>query len=136
MVWADATLKTVMRVKSKSIRDFISKNFWMSFFWKIIFRKLQDEINFTKLQNLERIYDYSRKYIIVGKKVCTFKGEEVLLKIRDLKDKDDTNNLSNFINSNLAEHIYKCILQVVNYKYGNNNTETQTSGTRKEVIFL
>ena len=77
--------------------------------------------------------DYSS---FVGKKVCTFKGEEVLLKIRDLKDKDNTNNLSNFINSNLAEHIYKCILQVVNYKYGNSNTETQTSGTRKEVIFL
>ena len=72
----------------------------------------------------------------VGKKVCTFKGEEVVLKIRDLNDKDNTNNLSNFINSNLAEHIYKCILQVINYKYGNSNTETQTSGTRKEVIFL
>lgn len=71
-----------------------------------------------------------------GKKVCTFKGEEVRLVIRDLKSRANDNNLSNFINKTLAEYIYRCILRVVNYEYGNNSTETQTAGPSKTVIYI
>lgn len=72
----------------------------------------------------------------VGMKVCTFKGKDVRLVIRDLNSRANDNNLSNFINNNLAEHIYKCILEVVNYKYGNNSEETQTTGPNKTVIYI
>lgn len=72
----------------------------------------------------------------VGMKVCTFKGKDVRLVIRDLNSRANDNNLSNFINNKLAEHIYKCILEVVNYKYGNNSEETQTTGPNKTVIYI
>lgn len=72
----------------------------------------------------------------VGMKVCTFKGKDVRLVIRDLNSRANDNNLSNFINNRLAEHIYKCILEVVNYKYGNNSAETQTTGSSKTVIYI
>ena len=83
--------------------------------------------------NSDRGTDYSR---YVGKRVCIFKGEEVRLVVRDLESRANDNNLSNFINNRLAEHIYKCILKVVNYEYGNNSTETQTAGPSKTVIYI
>lgn len=83
--------------------------------------------------NSGRETNYSR---YVGKKVCIFKGEEVRLVVRDLESRADDNNLSNFINNRLAEYIYKCILKVVNYEYGNNSPETQTAGPSKTVIYI
>lgn len=89
--------------------------------------------NMFYYDNSYRETNYSR---YVGKKVCTFKGEEVRLVVRDLESKANDNNLSNFINNKIAEHIYKCILEVVNYEYGNNSTETQTAGPSKTVIYI
>ncbi len=83
--------------------------------------------------NSGRGTNYSR---YVGKRVCIFKGEEVRLVVRDLESRANDNNLSNFINNRLAEYIYKCILKVVNYEYGNNSTETQTAGPSKTVIYI
>ena len=83
--------------------------------------------------NSGRGINYSR---YVGKRVCIFKGEEVRLVVRDLESRANDNNLSNFINNRLAEYIYKCILKVVNYEYGNNSTETQTAGPSKTVIYI
>ena len=83
--------------------------------------------------NSGRGTNYSR---YVGKRICTFKGEDVRLVVRDLESRANDNNLSNFINNKLAEYIYKCILKVVNYEYGNNSTETQTAGPSKTVIYV
>ena len=83
--------------------------------------------------NSGRGTNYSR---YVGKRICTFKGEDVRLVVRDLESRANDNNLSNFINNRLAEYIYKCILKVVNYEYGNNSTETQTAGPSKAVIYI
>lgn len=83
--------------------------------------------------NSGRGTNYSR---YAGKRICTFKGEDVRLVVRDLESRANDNNLSNFINNRLAEYIYKCILKVVNYEYGNNSTETQTAGPSKTVIYI
>lgn len=78
-----------------------------------------------------RVYDYSNK---VGEYVCTFKNLPVLFKIRDLNNSND--NMSTFLNSSVSEYIYKCILETVNYNYGNSNTETQTAGVNQTTFYL
>lgn len=101
---------------------------------------LEDKLLFRGVINNSTIYSESSDSSLenpsryVGRRICKFKGNDVVLTIRDVNEAND--NMSTFINIPLAEHIYKCILEIVNYEYGNNNTETQTSGVRKEVIFV
>lgn len=71
----------------------------------------------------------------IGKKICTFKGQEITLSIRDINISNE-DNFSNFLNANIAEHIYRYILETINYEYRKNNTETQTSGVSKKTIFI
>lgn len=101
---------------------------------------LEDRLIFRGVINNSTIYSESSDSSLenpsryVGRRICKFKGNDVVLTIRDVNEAND--NMSTFINIPLAEHLYKCILEIVNYEYGNNNTETQTSGVRKEVIFV
>lgn len=101
---------------------------------------LNDGLLFRGIINNSIIYSKSSNSSLenpsryIGRRICKFKGNDVVLTIRDVNEAND--NMSTFINIPLAEHIYKCILEIVNYEYGNNNTETQTSGVRKEIIFV
>lgn len=73
----------------------------------------------------------------VGQKICTFKGKDITLVIRDLEKEKTERNFSNFLNPLLAEYIYKCILKVLNYKYGRYNTQkTETTGVDTTTIYL
>lgn len=101
---------------------------------------LNDGLLFRGIINNSIIYSKSSNSNLenpsryIGRRICKFKGNDVVLTIRDVNEAND--NMSTFINIPLAEYIYKCILEIVNYEYGNNNTETQTSGVRKEIIFV
>ena len=70
-----------------------------------------------------------------GSYVCTFKGEDVRIHIREGEIRRD-DNLSNFINVRVAEWIHRTILQVINFEYGNSNTEAQAAGTYKKVWYI
>lgn len=64
-----------------------------------------------------------------GKRVCTFKGIEVLVNILDLNMPEDDNK-SIILNTNICLYVLNKILKVINFKYGN-NTE-QSSGNTEE----
>lgn len=70
-----------------------------------------------------------------GAYVCTFKGEDVRIHIKGEEVRED-NNLSSFINVVVAEWLYRTILQVINFEYGNSNTETQTIGAYKKIKYI
>jgi hypothetical protein len=70
-----------------------------------------------------------------GAYVCTFKGEDVRIHIKWEEVRED-NNLSSFINVVVAEWLYRTILQVINFEYGNSNTETQTIGVYKKIKYI
>lgn len=70
-----------------------------------------------------------------GSYVCTFKGKDVRIHIREGEVRRD-DNLSNFINVRVAEWIHRTILQVINFEYGNSNTEAQAAGTYKKVRYI
>lgn len=69
----------------------------------------------------------------IGRKICTFKGEDVLLEITDMLSSVD--NYSNFIDSILAEIIYKSIVQVINFEYGNKRKEELIRDDKK-VLYI
>lgn len=70
-----------------------------------------------------------------GSYVCTFKGEDVRIHIRGEEVRED-NNFSSFINVIVAEWLYRTILQVINFEYGNSNTKAQTIGTYKKIRYI
>lgn len=71
--------------------------------------------------NTERYKQY------IGKKVCTFKGKDVLISIDDILD--DYSNESIILNIDLALFILTKILYVINYKYGKPE-QTDSEGNR------
>ena len=52
-----------------------------------------------------------------GKRMCTFKGADVLINIVDLNEVEN-NNKSIILNTNIALYILSKILRVINYRYG------------------
>ena len=52
-----------------------------------------------------------------GKRMCTFKGADVLINIADLNEVEN-NNKSIILNTNIALYILSKILRVINYRYG------------------
>lgn len=67
-------------------------------------------------------YEYSRSNVnsyalYNGKRMCTFKGTDVLINIVDLKEVME-NNKSIILTPNIALYILSKILRVINYRYG------------------
>lgn len=67
-------------------------------------------------------YENSRRNVEVytaynGRKMCTFKGADVLIRIVDL-DGVKENNKSIILSTNIALYILSKILRVINYRYG------------------
>ena len=60
----------------------------------------------------------------VGKKICTFKGQDVLISINDLKDVDESNK-SIALNPKIALYLLTRILNVLNYRYGRSEQRNQ-----------
>lgn len=69
-------------------------------------------------------YDNARRNINTcaaynGRKMCTFKGADVLIRIVDIDSlKDNNNNKSIILNTDIALYILSKILRVLNYRYG------------------
>lgn len=69
----------------------------------------------------------------IGKKVCTFKGKDVLLNISGIEELDD-NNKTIILNPRIALYIITKILNIVNYKYGKAKQRGQEGNTISEKI--
>lgn len=70
-----------------------------------------------------------RQYI--GNKVCTFKGQDVVLTISDINNVNEVNNenRSIILDTRAAFYILTRILQVINYRYGKSE-QTDSEGNR------
>lgn len=70
-----------------------------------------------------------------GKKVCTFKGKDVLVKIKDNINTEDVNT-SILLNSDIALYILTKILYILNYKYGKQESTQEENRTNKKSKIL
>lgn len=84
--------------------------------------------NFRRNVNSYAAYD--------GKRMCTFKGADVLVNIADLNEvKDD--NKSIILNTNIALYILSKILRVINYRYGKaEQRDREGNGISEEVRYF
>lgn len=93
--------------------------------YKITSTKIIKEVN-TRIGA-----DYS---IYNGKKVCTFKGKDVLVKITDSINTEDINT-SILLNPDIALYILTKILYILNYKYGKQeSTQEENRANKKSKI--
>lgn len=79
---------------------------------------------------VNKVEEYKR---YIGKKVCTFKGKDVLLNITDI-DSIKEDNISIVLDINLALYILSKILKVINYKYGKSKSTDSEGNTVSETI--
>lgn len=77
-------------------------------------------------------HNYSRYN---GKKVCTFKGNDIRIKITDI-DNIEVNNISILLNSEIALYILTNILYILNYKYGKQESNQEENRTNKKSKIL
>lgn len=71
--------------------------------------------------------DRYRQYL--GSKVCTFKGNTIRIVITDIDNISSTENYANIINPRLASCLLNKILRTINYRYGRNQEDpNSTSG--------
>lgn len=70
-----------------------------------------------------------------GKKVCTFKGKDVLVKITDNINTEDVNT-SILLNPDIALYILTKILYILNYKYGKQESTQEENRTNKKSKIL
>lgn len=69
----------------------------------------------------------------IGKKMCTFKGKDVLINITEINEVAN-NNKSNLLNSEIALYILTRILNVVNYRYGKSEQRDQEGNRISEKV--
>lgn len=70
-----------------------------------------------------------------GAYMCTFKGQEVRISITDLPSDDLEENQVIILKEDIANYILSKILNVINFRYGNNRNNTEDS-TSERVIYL
>ena len=63
----------------------------------------------------------------IGKRVCTFKGEEVSLSITGINQYFEDENITLVLNPEICQHILAYILKIVNFGYGNSNKPYNSS---------
>lgn len=68
-----------------------------------------------------------------GKRMCTFKGADVLINIVDLNEVKE-NNKSIILNTNIALYILSKILRVINYRYGKAEQRDQEGNRISEKV--
>lgn len=72
----------------------------------------------------------------IGKKMCTFKGQDVLISITDLNNIDEDNK-SIVLNPKIALYLLTRILNVLNYRYGKSEQRDQEdAGTSEKVRYI
>lgn len=68
-----------------------------------------------------------------GKKMCTFKGADVLINITDINEMKESNK-SVVLNANIALWILSKILRVINYRYGKTEQRDQEGNRISEEV--
>lgn len=63
----------------------------------------------------------------IGRRVCTFKGEEVSLSITGINQHFEDENITLVLNPEICQHILAYILKIVNFGYGNSNKPYNSS---------
>ena len=63
----------------------------------------------------------------IGRRVCTFKGEEVSLSITGINQHFEDENITLVLNTEICQHILAYILKIVNFGYGNSNKSYNSS---------
>ena len=63
----------------------------------------------------------------IGRRVCTFKGEEVSLSITGINQHLEDENITLVLNPEICQHILAYILKIVNFGYGNSNKPYNSS---------
>ena len=100
--------------------------------------KMKSVLNEVFIANNKIYYEDSRRNVNLytnynGKRMCTFKGADVLINITDLNEvKKD--NKSIILNTNIALYILSKILRVINYRYGKPEQRDQEGNRISEKI--
>ena len=75
--------------------------------------------------------DYSRNN---GRTVCTFKGQTITLEISQINvNRPDTTTI---VDPSSCLYIIEQIIKIINYRYGNNTDEGDSSSTDQKVFYL
>ena len=69
----------------------------------------------------------------IGRTVCTFKGETVVVRITDIEQHNTEEHMVTLLNQEVASYIATKMLNVLNYKYGNKGNEDTP---KKAVYFI
>lgn len=67
----------------------------------------------------------------IGRKICTFKGQDVLLSISDAVDAEVEENNVYILKQSIAEYIFTKIFNVLNFRYGNNKNPGDNQSCKK-----
>ena len=100
--------------------------------------KRSDVLKEGIIANNKIYYENSRRNVnscaaYNGKRMCTFKGKDVLINIVDINEvKDD--NKSIILNTNIALYILSKILRVINYRYGKAEQRDQEGNRISEKV--
>ena len=108
--------------------------------WKYTFDTLKrsDVLKEGIIANNKIYYENSRRNVnscaaYNGKRMCTFKGKDVLINIVDINEvKED--NKSIILNTNIALYILSKILRVINYRYGKAEQRDQEGNRISEKV--
>ena len=108
--------------------------------WRYTFDTLKrsDVLREGIIANNKIYYENSRRNVnsyaaYNGKRMCTFKGKDVLINIVDINEvKED--NKSIILNTNIALYILSKILRVINYRYGKAEQRDQEGNRISEKV--
>ena len=100
--------------------------------------KRESVLNEVFIANNKIYYEDSRRNVNLytnynGKRMCTFKGADVLINIADLNE-GKKDNKSIILNTNIALYILSKILRVINYRYGKPEQRDQEGNRISEKV--
>lgn len=102
----------------------------------LIRHNIVNKYKITSTKIIKEVSTRGTNYSIYnGKKVCTFKGKDVLVKITDNINTEDVNT-SILLNSDIALYILTKILYILNYKYGKQESTQEENRTNKKSKIL
>lgn len=67
----------------------------------------------------------------IGRKICTFKGQDVLFSISDAREAQREENDVYILRQEIAEYIFTKIFNVLNFRYGNNKQQGDDTPCKK-----
>lgn len=102
----------------------------------LIRHNIVDKYKITSTKIIREVSTRGTNYLTYnGKKVCTFKGKDVLVKITGNENTEDINT-SILLNPDIALYILTKILYILNYKYGKQKSTQEENRTNKKSKIL